>query len=69
LVIKNEVRKIMPKNIKLPSGKMTDRKARWKNLPKNPYVKRVKIKPIVKKGKFAGWKTIATEKKRRSYST
>ena len=55
----------MPKNIKLPSGKMIDRKAHWKNLPNNPYAKRVKVKPIIKKGKFAGWKTLKVERKKR----
>jgi len=55
----------MPKNIKLPSGKMTDRKARWKTLPNNPYAKRVKVKPIIKKGKFVGWKTLGVERKKR----
>jgi len=53
----------MVKRIKLPSGKTTTKKAHWVKLPNNQYVKRAYVKPIIKKGKFAGWKTIRVERK------
>ena len=42
---------------------MTTAKAHWVKLPNNQYAKRVRVKAIIKKGKFAGWKTLNVERR------